>query len=121
MQVRGKFPLADAADPLHQEGTAVVAVDGRHIVHPVGEGGDGRQLKIDEIHVVRQQHIGRLQALHVDFFDPILLADERRPGKQRHESRDDHGLPDGQLRGIVIFGIFVVDIHGNNLISAFFL
>ena len=115
MQIRGELALADAADHLHDPGAAVVAVDGGHIVDPVGEGGDGGELKVDEVHVVRQEHIGGLQTLHIEFFDLIILADEGGLAQAGHQTCEKQGLADGELCRVVVFGIFVVDIHGEIL------
>ncbi len=76
MQIGGELARADRADELHQPRTAVIAVNAHDVVDAVGIGRHRCDLKIDEILVVTQQHIRRLDALHMDLFDLILFADE---------------------------------------------
>ena len=74
VQVHGKLPGADGADQLHQPGTAVIAVNADHVVHPLYSGAHGGQFKIDEVHMVAQHDIGWLQSLHVDLFHLIFFT-----------------------------------------------
>lgn len=76
VQVHGELAGADGADELHQPGTAVVAVDAHHVVDTVGERRHRRQLKVNEIHMVAEHHIRRLEPLHVNELHLVLFADE---------------------------------------------
>ena len=60
MQVHGKLSGADGTDKFHKPRTAIVAVDGHHVVDPMGQGTHGTQFKIDEVHMIAQQKIRRL-------------------------------------------------------------
>ena len=50
--VGGEFALAHTADPLHENGAAIVTVHRGDVVHLVREGGNGIEIKIHKIHVV---------------------------------------------------------------------
>ena len=52
------------------------AVNADNIAYGVRISRHGGKFKIDKVHVVAQQHIGRFQAFHVDLLHLVFLADE---------------------------------------------
>ena len=120
MQIGGEFPLADTAQQLHDPGTEIVAVNGGHIVHPVGPGGHGAQLEVHKIHMIGQQNVRGLHILHVDFLD--LIGDAPGHEQLRHQLQQmSHKLrlPDGELRRVIGDFISVIDFHKRNLSNHF--
>ena len=114
--IGGELPLAQAAQPLHDEGTAVIAVNGGDVVHRMGPGGDGAEVKVHKIHVVAQQDVGRLEALHIDFLDPVVLSQHAQAAQRAKNGGEDLPLPQRRPGGVVALEAAVVDVdalHGN--------
>ena len=116
MQVHGELPGADAADPFNEPGAAVVAVDAHDIVHPgIGTQTHSGQLKVDEVHVVTQQHVGGFQPIHIDSLDLIVLEEQHDLTQQPNEPCQINGLANGVTGGIVAFLVFIIDVDIHNL------
>ena len=78
------------------------------------EGGHGAQQKINEIHMVAQQQIGRLHILHIDLFYFILLANEAEFAQYPNESYNKKWLADRIFRGVIAPFVFIIDINIHN-------
>ena len=117
MNIRGKLPGGNGADPLQQEEFVHVAVDAHYVADRVGMGCGGRQLKVDKVHMVAQQHVRGLQSLHIDLFHLIFLTDQRDPGQRPDEPCPEFRLMHGVSWG-VSFLIFVVDLDVHTFTSS---
>ena len=111
VEIRGEFSRADRTDPFHQPRAAIVAVDIYDVVDAVREGSHRGKLEIDEIHMIGKDHIGRLQAFHVDLFDLVFLPDEHHFRKNPNEQHEVDRLADGIFRCFVTFFVFVIYIN----------
>ena len=111
MQVQRKLSGTDGADQLHKPGTAVVAIDIDHIIDAVRPGAHGAELEVYEIHMVAQQHIGRLQPFHTDLFHLVLHTEQGALAKHPNEAHKEQGLTNGILGGLISFLIFIVHFH----------
>ena len=109
MKIHGKFAGANRADELQQEGTAVITVDAHHIVQAGGIGRLGRQLKIDEIHMVAQHHVRGLKTFHIDLFYLIVDADQCQFGQEPNQPGKEQGLANGVFCRFVSAGVFVTE------------
>ena len=72
--IRGKFTLAHTPQPLHEERTAVIAVNGSDVVDTMGESGNRAEMEVHEVHMVAQKNVRRFQPLHIDFLNLVLLS-----------------------------------------------
>ena len=117
MDVGGEFPGGDGADPLQQEPFNHIAVDADHIGYGMGPGGHGCQLKIDEVHVVAQQHVGGRNTLHIHLFHLIFLADQGEPGQNPNQTGPEFGLVQGVPGCLVPFFILIINFNVHKLKS----
>ena len=76
----------------------------------MGPGGDGAEVKIHKVHMVRQKDIGGLEALHMDLFDLIFLAYHAQAAQGPEDSGKNFPLAQGRPGGVVAFEAAVVDI-----------
>ena len=74
MNIIGELAGADRTDPGQQPGHHVIAVDIDHIIDLSGVCHHGGQLKVNERLVIAEDDIRRLQPLHVDGFQGVLLT-----------------------------------------------
>ena len=115
MEIVGKLTGADGTDPLHEPRAHIVAVDVDHVVDLLGVGEVGDQLKVDEGHMVREQDIGGLDALHVDLLQLVFLPRQHHLGQKLNEPGEVDGLADGIFGRFIGFLNAVIDriIHVN--------
>ena len=110
--IRGELPLAQAAQPLHQERAAVIAVNRGNVIDRMGPGGDGTELEVNKIHVVGQQQVWGLQPLHIDLLNPVILPDHADAAYCPQDRGEQQALLQRRLCGVIPLERAVIDIDG---------
>ena len=106
-QVPGELALADAAHEPEEPFPLQKAVDGHHIVAPMGEDGPGGHGEVHEGVVVAQQQIGGLHALHVHLLQLVFMGDQRC--RRQHPGYRQQMLPQG--RPLHVKALYIIQ-HG---------
>ena len=110
MQVGGEFAGTDSADPLHEPRTLVITVDVDYVIDALRVSAQRAQFKINEVHMVAENHVGGLEAFHVDSLYLVFDACGHDFGEKPDKPCEKEGLTNGILSGLVKLGMFVVDV-----------
>ena len=111
MDIRGELTGSDGTDPFQQEKLDNIPIDADHIAYRVGLGRHSCQLKVNEVHVVAQKHIGRLETVHVDGFHFILLAHQSDFGQHPDETGPELALMHRVFCGFISAFISIIDFN----------
>ena len=67
-------------------------------------------MKVHEVHVVAQQDIGGLEALHVDLLDFVLLPDHAHAAQGPEDGGKNFVLAQGRLGRVIALEAAIVDV-----------